>query len=777
MAKLKHAKSAVNSPQELRGRIDRCIHERRFQTALELAKQLNKFEPTAEHRELVVHCYFGRAKQLREQGSTRDAATVLDAAVQYIGDEPARLIQIAEELAAAGEVPKALQIMARVPEPKPPNRVLALVADAAIQRGANGRAILPESLRLDFDRVRQGFALLEKGQDDAARETIQGIGLSSPFLEWKLFLRGLQAYYQNDDARAVENWSRLDSARFAARLAAPLRLPIDAAFRNAQPPEAQERIARQGEKLQGNALAASLKSLRRLLHGTQGMMPALRDVQSVRVMLKQQRPDLDHRLADIFYWEIIDHGAPEDRDRYRQIFGAPADDPAFARMNAMAMEADSAYQGANEAWKSYEEFLARHPKLSGPERQRARGMVWYRMATNAQKQADLAHATENLPLFPFGAIDKPRPLKPSAEECLRKSIELAPDWLEPHAALFDVLQEQGKAVPTIQAGYKLLKLFPDHLPTLERLAELERCRGKIEAAGQLMERAYNSHPLDRGLKRQFGRTRRLFGLELAKQGRYAEAREAFREALQLIDPIDDLMPLCGWAACEFKAGDAARAEELLAQANQREENRPAIAAYMAGLAADWKLPKAIKSRFDKDLKTWLSATPTPAQAASLALLFAGYQSDDFDYYGRKTHEKKMLALAGTLVDRSFTEPEMKRLGDALSELEAQRLLRKFALRWQRDFPTLPQPLLYEIDTYLWKDDARWPLWRLKPLAEEAKHLAEKMPAGAEREAILARIDDYLEQFHDLNPFASLFDQFAGGFDEGPDDNWEDQEPW
>src|SRR5262249_56926659 len=81
------------------------------------------------------------------------------------------------------------------------------------------------------------------GLDDAARETLQGIGLSSPFLDWKLLVRGLLAYYQNDDARAAENWSRLDPERLPAQLAAPLRYAADAEFRKAQPPEPLRRRA------------------------------------------------------------------------------------------------------------------------------------------------------------------------------------------------------------------------------------------------------------------------------------------------------------------------------------------------------------------------------------------------------------------------------------------------------------------------------------------------------------------------------------------------------
>src|SRR5207249_2030483 len=104
---------------------------------------------------------------------------------------------------------------------------LGHAVDSALRQGKPGRDTLPETLRPQFDVILQAFAQSAAGQDEEARTTLQGIGLQSPFLEWKLLLRGLLAYYEKDDARAVENWSRLNSERLPARLAAPLRFVID----------------------------------------------------------------------------------------------------------------------------------------------------------------------------------------------------------------------------------------------------------------------------------------------------------------------------------------------------------------------------------------------------------------------------------------------------------------------------------------------------------------------------------------------------------------------
>src|SRR5207302_11508757 len=135
-------------------------------------------------------------RQLPTAGHARDAAAVLRAALAFDGTTPAWLEQVALELARCGEVQEALALTAQAPEAA--GRVLAPAADAALQQGAAGRAALPESLHADFDRIILAFRQTEAGKDDDARTTLQAIGLRSPFLEWKVLLRGLQAYYAND---------------------------------------------------------------------------------------------------------------------------------------------------------------------------------------------------------------------------------------------------------------------------------------------------------------------------------------------------------------------------------------------------------------------------------------------------------------------------------------------------------------------------------------------------------------------------------------------------
>src|SRR5262249_33190247 len=152
------------------------------------------------------------------------------------------------------------------------------------------------------------------------RETLQGIGLRSPFLEWKLLMRGLQAYYQGNDGRAIDNWQRLTAERLPARLAAPLRARIDAAFRLAQPPAAQTALQQQADRLGGQGFAPQLRAIQTALSGDGKFSQAFRNAENVLPSLNEQAADLIPRLGSCFYWAIITGGGPEDVPRYLRVF-------------------------------------------------------------------------------------------------------------------------------------------------------------------------------------------------------------------------------------------------------------------------------------------------------------------------------------------------------------------------------------------------------------------------------------------------------------------------
>jgi tetratricopeptide (TPR) repeat protein len=740
--KHKHRGPPVLTPAMLASRVERAVHEGRYQQALDLGKQLYKQDPSPPHRDLLRKVYLGRAEQLRKQGHTRDARTVLDSAVRLAdGSDPVWLERLAEEIARCGDIAGAFALLGQIPGFTGSPRILAQAADWAILNPAPTRTQLPEPLQPQLDLVLTAFQQTEAGQDEAARTALQAIGLQSPFLEWKVMLRGLTAYYQKDDVRALENWHRLDAERLPARLVAPLRFALDSAYRQAQSPDAQAALQKQGDRLQASGLVQPLRNLQAALANSEQLPRAFRMAEDLLSLLRQQVPQVIPRLAACFFWTIISSGEPEDVHRYQRVFGTPADDPHLARLRALLYEHAFDLDRAHTAWQELEKAVAAHP-ASWPSDQatRVRALIWCHLGRNAEKVPD-QDKIDMLPPFLRDHPQRPRPLSPSAEKCFQRSLELAPDQLETHVALFQYYRSQKKNKQAEKAARELLRHFPEHVPTLEALGTLRIENGAYVEGLELLQKALRGNPLDRGLRSQVGTAHLFNARSQAEAGQFDQARAEYQAALAYWDQKDRSSVYCKWAACEFKAGQDARAEELVQQAQTEAGSDVAVAFGMLIEAIRLKLRPALKTRFNKAFTGGLAEPPTSRAAASLAEIARAHHVAGFTYHGQKTHEKKVLAYVEKASKADFTEDQLETLCRALLSLEAARLISRFTALGKRQFPCNPYFYFLEAESYFAKGPYGFPIWQVQPLLSKARELAQQLPADDKQQALLLALEE------------------------------------
>jgi tetratricopeptide (TPR) repeat protein len=774
---------AVRSTDELKARVQRARSEGRFQQALELAKQLHKAEPTPAHRELLKEVYLGRAHQLRAQGHARDAATVLEAAARLEESDPAWLERLAAELARLGEGARAQALLALVPEQARSGKMEAALADGAFLLESGGRAALPPALQADYDRVVQAFAHVEAGRDDEARAALQGVGLRSPFLEWKLLLRGLQAYYQNDDARALENWQRLDAERLPARLAAPFRHAIDPTFRAAQPPATQAALQQQYDRLQGTTLLPQLRALRTALVNQESLAPAFRQAEALLPALRVEAPHLLPRLATCFYWAVLE-GGPDNIPRFQRVFGKPPDDPNFNRLSALAYDRSHQPEQAHRHWHLYEQEIAAHPEVwVGSRGELARALIWNHMGEIAES---LPSDDQFKQLAGLIGMQPPRPpkLHPPAESCFRKSLELAPDLLDPRVNLVEHYLEAKKSDQAEKAARALLERFPDHLKTLEKLARLRSAAGDHLDALALLQQALNHNPLDRRLRDEVSNAHMAVGRSHAEAGRFPEARAHYRPGLEMAGPVNACSVLCRWATAEFKAGDPTRGEELLQQARGRSPAPLEPVYLMLVEAIRMKLAPALKRRFDQEFNEGLAGPAGPADAAALVAHAAAFQSRGINYRGLKTHVKKVLAFAQKarrVRNAPFTEDQLLSLCTGLVTLDAVRNVRDYLQFAAGKFPRSPHFPYLQAMTYFAREPDAFGISQASQHLRNAERLAQAAPPDERVKAMLEDIRERLTALDAFNPFsrrnifANIFemfdpDAFFGGFEEDEDED-------
>src|SRR5262249_7644564 len=160
--------------------------------------------------------------------------------------------------------------------------------------------------------------------------------------------------------------------------------------------------------------------------------------------------------AACFYWAVIDAG-PDEVRRYQRVFGRPADDPNFSRLHALAYDKYGNRTDAHKSWQQYEQDVAADPaRWPGGQADRVRALLWLRRGRNAAAVLDDEQAA-TLPKFLRDDPDRPRPLRPSAEQCYQRALELAPDLLEAHEALFRLHRLAGRDAKAEKAARALLE--------------------------------------------------------------------------------------------------------------------------------------------------------------------------------------------------------------------------------------------------------------------------------------------------------------------------------
>lgn len=749
-------KTPTTPPQPTRERVTQALRSGDFMLALSLARQMYENSRTLEHLTILKDTLVGAATHFAERNMVIEFNRTMDQADRLDPDDPAWAGERACLLARGGRLSDAL---IRADESVRP-RVLGHAADRALRMVS--KEFLPDELHVGFDAIVLAFLHHERGEEAAARAALEPIGLKSPFLEWKLLLRGLLAHAAGDDARAAENFARLEALRLPQRLAAPFRVAVDPAWRATLSDEFANRLRAQHEKLNTAQIVDRLREIARQLGPNKPLAPVFRAAESLVPQLKQKAPQLIPRLANCLYHAILHQGQPDDLPRYRKVFGNPPDDPHFYKLQAMIGEHIPDRDMTHIHWKKYDEWLATNPPgWSAALLARARSTVWLQMGVNADLALDEDFEDPEEMLFglfgPPPRKKKKKPIDPPALECYRRAAELAPDWPDTTCDLFAALIEEERFEEAEAAAKRLLALRPDSIETLTALGEMYMDTGRAEEAAEIFLRASALNPLDKELRRKsaYGvmAHARSFLIQL-KASDIAPLLDRHRELLQ------DLLPAARDVLASVAAMKLGKPEEA---ANLRER---ALAVPTMRLAAAYrnlvdsqlaKLKPAEKKAADALFAAELGKRlPLPVEVSLLIVAFDSYENECVTYRGQAAHEKKILAQVNHSALAEAPEEECELLGGVLQSRIEWKLLKKFTDTCLRRFPGNPVLLFLRADAGLSTQERVYAVERRLRLA---KQLAEKSSVPRFRD-LLPRIEQMLEDV--AMPMPGMFDSFFGG---------------
>jgi len=660
--------------------IDRARERNDARAGIDIAKECYRRDPSPAHTQLLCEQYHRRARQLMEKNLATEAMTVLGHAL-LLGPGNADLLRLAFDCGLrSGRYEAALQVFDRLKDEAEKARARVLLADEAVAKGEAavlGHADPP--LREDAGRIRRAFAAYERGDDSAVSAELQPIGLRSPCAAWKWLLVGLSARAREDPDAARKCWSRVNGDGTAARLAQTLMASLvdpssDVATGGGRSPL----------ELDGwhpNPRVARLHQIKAAL-GRGHAKEALRLCSSlIGTIDRAERQAYALRLGRAVCG-LIDV-EPGSGNTLQRIFGPQPEDHWYTRAAALRLE-DTDVDEALYGWNLYLRELGSSPAIAAPLRDRARSLIWRRMGElNERIEAD----------GPFYGDDD---TSCGAVACYRKSIAYFPDCLETQEKLLDSLRRDGETRAAEVQAEHILKRWPTHVSSL--LFSAERCveRSAFRKALDYLQRAREAEPFHGNISRQMIMCLLLSARKRLDKSKIDLARKDYEEAETFHQATDDAVPLyCKWAALEWRAGDAPRAEELVTRAHAAAVH-PLQSCYQLAIELSRaEVPAEVRRRFESELAVQWRGRPTAANAAAVAGLTMAIDATGTDYEGRGTHRRAVsdyLKRAHGLDE--FTEAQLMSVGQFLLADEDYRLAARYAATGAKRFTeNLQFPLL------------------------------------------------------------------------------------
>lgn len=742
-------------PQPTAERVAAALRSGDYLAALDVARKLHALNDVPENVEVRKNALAAAAIHFADADKYAEFNRVMAEAATLEPENAAWTAERAALQARGGVFGDALRLLGENPDPAARLKVLGFAADRALRR--QSKEFLPEELHAGFDAIVTAFRHHETGNANGARELLEPIGLRSPYLEWKLLLRGLFAHADGDDIRAAENFARLDPVRLPARLAVPLRVAVDPAYRVALPADVAAALQSKAQKLATPRLVEGLRAIARELVRNRPLAPVFKAAEAALPALKQTAPHLVPRLAACLYHAISQQGQPDDLQRYRRLFGNPPDDPNFDKLQAIIREAIGERVGAHLHWLAYEKWLASNPAgWPAALLVRARAEIWLRLGTNAQEATDTPDV-QDFGLFHITQLDKkkPKPLNPPADACFRRAVELAPGWAAAVQLLFEELLDAKKPAEAEAAARDFLKQCPDELPALESLAKLLQLQGRTPEAATLWLRALGVNPLDKSTRLRAAHALLAAARRHLIDGKPTTAETVFEQHSVILKELDSSLLQALRSVIVQKLGRTEDATTLRAEALAAPATRAAAAYRIMVDSQLAKLKPAEKKAADGLFAEELAKSLSPIQVQQLIASYDLFHVEAVAYRGQKTHEKKLLDLVPKCLATGAPEVEFELLGEFLVLRREWKIGKKFVDACRARFPKNPQFFLFAAQLIVGKGDRIYSASRFLLIA---KALAEASGEPRHR-AVLDRIDALLKEIDSPPSFGDYFGNF------------------
>lgn len=299
-----------------RAAIERLIEKQRFKDALKQAKVCFREDDSPENRRLLERTYLLRAQDLSRGQMPAAAAEVAERLLEFGVTDSSVAEGLAMLLPQLGLAAKAVALGKQCDSPEVQARLTLKLADRAVLHPEEAPASRPE-LRDGALQIRAALATLEAGDEARALEHLQAIPRSSPFADWRYFVRGWAAYCRGDSEQAAANWDRLEPSRAAHGIAARLRR-TEAAPGLAGAAAKEVDLSLLEAAAFGEPVLARLERLRRAV-SNDDWTDAIRLLKALRLSLSKIEPAWAQRLTEVLLEPLCERAVSMPYEKARRL--------------------------------------------------------------------------------------------------------------------------------------------------------------------------------------------------------------------------------------------------------------------------------------------------------------------------------------------------------------------------------------------------------------------------------------------------------------------------
>ena len=481
---------------------------------------------------------------------------------------------------------------ARLIQLKPKPMADEPVEDLAVFAKAR-REELSSALQTEAGAVRESLELVYQGDFGPAMDRVKIIPRNSPLSDWRLFVRGLIAFYHGDVDTARQDWSRLDRARRPARIASTLlcaetEVPLDRAVH--QPPSELVEPVRELYLRRGAVTAA--RQLAAVRHPDSETTFSASQV-AMLTELCDQYQEVDGQFVARFAQGCVRLAYFQPNTRIFELLKkhvpGPPHDPHWNLLGfSYFMQFSDAEDLVRRCAANYVlTDLLRITQLPQHLKDALASVVH---VTQAQWQLHDEMELGGPFSFRFSKPDV-RPI----EKLIREAIRKYPANRKAHEFLIQVLhmqlddrdltesRENALENQIVQAKEQLLQFFPDDVKTMLWLIDHYLDTDEFEKADTLVGQLGGQRLDDPSAKALPWKLKLLEAMRLSRRKTNSAAA---RVALEAADSLWPAWLSRAWlpflhAALELRAGDQAKSAQLMAAARQAGGAHELVADVMA----------------------------------------------------------------------------------------------------------------------------------------------------------------------------------------------------